>query len=316
MRRAEHVGQAMGSDLHIIVYAGGAGADSLANLAVTRIALLEDCWSRFRPESELNRLNARAGWGETAVSDDLLSLVHACAEAHAWSGGDVDATVLASMVAMGYVQDFATVRAAELPLDWQPQPAGGMDAIVIGGGHGGGHHTVTLPSGTGLDPGAIGKGLAADIVSAEIMGAGATAVLISLGGDIVTRGTPPDQSAWIVSMRDDRDPSRPEIQTILLSGAHRAVATSSTLRRRWATRHHVVDPGTGLPVQSDVVQATVVAESGVLAEAGATVALIRGTRCAPWLIERGCTPYLLRTCAPSTPPMQPTPSTPIPRQHV
>lgn len=311
MTRAEHLGQAMGGDLHVIVYASDAGADSLANLAVTRIALLEDCWSRFRSGSELNRLNARAGCGAIPVSDDLLSLVHACAQAHAWSGGDVDATVLASMVAMGYVQDFATIRAGALPSHWEPRPAGGMDTVAIGsvrhGGQGGGHATVALPSGTGLDPGAIGKGLAGDIVAAEIMGAGATAVLICLGGDVVTRGTPPDQPAWTVSMRDDRDASRPEIQTILLSGSHRAVATSSTLRRRWATRHHVVDPSTGLPVQSDVVQATVVAESGVLAEAGATVALIRGTPCVPWLLERGCTPYLLR---PSTTP------TPISRQHV
>ena len=152
---------------------------------------------------------------------------------------------------------------------------------------------IALDAGVGLDPGAIGKGLAGDIVSAEIAASGAQAVLVSIGGDVVTRGTPPDLGEWRISLRDDRTDAREEFAVITLSGDQRAVATSSRLRRRWAARHHILDPFTGSPVEGDVVQATVIADSGWRSEAGATLALVRGSASASWLAEHGCTAYLL-----------------------
>ncbi len=276
----------MGSDLHVLVWAPGAVAERLADLAVRRIDLLEACWSRFRPDSELNRLNARAGRGPSAVSEDLHRLVTACARAYRWSAGDVDASVLASMLALGYRDDFAAVLMA-LPADLPPRRAPGLSGVQIA------ERTVSLPAGVGLDPGAVGKGLAGDIVTAEIHAAGARAVLVGLGGDVVTRGVPPDTGSWRISMRDDRHTGCGEVRVIDVAAGCGAVATSSTLRRRWAGRHHVLAPQTGRPAHSDTVQATVLADCGWRAEAAATVALIRGSASVPWLAERGCTAYLL-----------------------
>lgn len=286
MQRAELHGRAMGSNLHVIVWARSS-ADRLAELAVRRVELLEQCWSRFRPDSELNLLNARAGHGAVPLSDDLYRLVSTMLEAYSWSEGDVDATVLGGIVAMGYDADFETIRATPMSPSWERVPGQGMDHVSVHEG------TASLPRGVGLDPGAIGKGLAGDIVIEEIAAAGAHAVLVSIGGDIVTHGTPHDTGEWRISLRDDRTVAREEIDVITLSGDGRAVATSSILRRRWAARHHVVDPRTGSPVDSDAVQATVVADCGWRAEAGATVALVRGSASAPWLAARGCTAHLL-----------------------
>jgi thiamine biosynthesis lipoprotein len=286
MQRVELRGGAMGSDLHIIVWAPS-HADRLAALAVRRIELLEQCWSRFRPDSELNRLNSLAGNGPVAVSDDLGRLVGALIAACEWSDGDVDASVLAGMVAMGYDRDFASVIATPLPPTWDCHAGAGMAGVRLHDG------TVSIPRGVGLDPGAIGKGLAGDIVTAEIADAGAVAVLVGIGGDVVTSGTPPDSGTWHVSVRDDRTTARTEIDVLPLSETSAAVATSSILRRRWSGRHHVLDPRSGRPVHSDIVQATVVARTGWLAEAGATVAIARGAACLDWLSERGCTAYLL-----------------------
>ena len=288
MQRAELRGRAMGGDLHVVVWASGS-ADRLAQLAARRVELLEQCWSRFRPDSELNMLHARAGPGAVPVSEDLHRLVSALVEAWSWSEGDVDATVLGAMVAMGYDRDFGSIEAAPMPPSWERVPGSGLGSVGV---HAGG---VSLPRGIGLDPGAIGKGLAGDIVTAEIADTGASAVLVGIGGDVVTRGVPPDAGEWRVSLRDDRTPGRDEIGAIALSGDARAVATSSTLRRRWAGRHHVLDPGTGSPAHSDVVQASVVSDCGWRAEAGATVALVRGSASAAWLAERGCAAYLLES---------------------
>ena len=286
MERAEVHGRAMGSDLHIVVWARSS-ADRLAELAVRRVELLELCWSRFRPDSELNLLNARAGHGAVPVSDDLHRLVSTMLEAYSWSEGDVDATVLGGMVAMGYDADFETIRASPMSPSWERVPGQGMSRVGLGEG------TVSLPRGIGLDPGAIGKGLAGDIVTEEIAAAGAHAVLVSIGGDVVTLGTPHDTGEWRISLRDDRTAAREEIDVITLSGDGRAVATSSILRRRWAARHHIIDPRSGSPVEGDVVQGTVVSDCGWRAEAGATVALVRGSTSAPWLAARGCTAHLL-----------------------
>jgi len=291
MQRAERRGRAMGGDLHVVLWAPHSAAEQLADLAVRRIELLESCWSRFRPGSELNRLNARAGQGYVEVSEDLRRLVAVCSDAFAWSAGDVDATVLGSMVAMGYSDDFTRVATA-LPASWVPRPAAGMAGVRIG------PRSVSLPVGVGLDPGGVGKGLAGEIVTTEITDAGAGAVLVSLGGDVVTRGTPPGSDGWRISMRDDRLDAPTEVRMLELRGAQRAVATSSTLRRRWAGRHHVVNPRTGLPTDADVVQATVVADCGWRAEAAATVALVRGSACTGWLAGLGCTAYLLGPAVP------------------
>ena len=273
----------MGSDLHVIVWGPGTAADRLADLAVLRVQLLEACWSRFRPNSELNRLNARAGAGEIAVSDDLHRLVTACVAAYAWSEGDLDASVLPSVMALGYRHDFGS---AAMAFPMTPVPAPGMAQVRVG------EAWVALPSGLGLDPGAVGKGLAGDMVTEDIHSAGAHAVLVGIGGDVVTRGLPPDANSWLVSMRDDRRDGV-EIRALRLDARNRAVATSSTLRRRWPGAHHVVHPRTGRPTDSDVVQATVLADCGWHAEAAATVAVVRGMSCAGWLVGHGCTPHLL-----------------------
>ena len=277
----------MGSDLHIIVWAHSA-AGRLADLAVRRVDILEQCWSRFRADSELNLLHLRAGQGSVPVSGDLHLLVSRMQEAHAWSDGDVDATVHAGMVSMGYDTDFATVVSTPVPSTWLPKPGLGMAGVLLHDG------VVSLPRGVALDPGALGKGLAGDIVTAELASAGATAVLVSIGGDVVTHGTPPDAQGWRISLRDDRTCQRSELDVITLSATRRAVATSSILRRRWSGRHHVLDPQSGLPTESGVVQASVVADCGWRAEAGATLALVRGRDSIEWLRDRGCTAYLLQ----------------------
>lgn len=277
----------MGSDLHVVTWATGAAAERLADLAVTRIEILEQCWSRFRPDSELNRLNSAAGCGPVTVSEDMHRLVHTLIRAWEWSEGDVDATVLGGMVSLGYDEDFAVVAALSPLHRGAVTPAPGMHHVVLGA------DSVALPAGTGLDPGAVGKGLAGDIATAELAAAGAHAVLIGIGGDVVTHGTPPDSDHWRVSMRDDRHPRCDEVRVVELAGDQRAVATSSVLRRRWADHHHVLVPGTGRPTDGDVVQATVVADRGWRAEAAATLALVRGGDGAAWLAARGCTAYLL-----------------------
>lgn len=289
--------RAMGTDCHVLVDAGDdvLEADLLA-LAQRRVDLLEQCWSRFRPDSELSMMNALAGRGPQPVSADYLLLVTRMREAWELSGGLFDPTVLASMTALGYDADFSVVAARTSASDIDVMPAPGMTAVLIDEADG----TVGLPAGIGLDPGAIGKGLAADVIAEEIHGIGARAVLINLGGDISIAGTL--EAPWSIGVDDERLPRDLADRTLRVLefplGTDRiGIATSTTLKRRWAQgrRHHVIDPRTGAMSRTDLVQVTVADSAAWRAEVVATTALLQDSRDALAWLEASGAPALLVT---------------------
>jgi FAD:protein FMN transferase len=136
---------------------------------------------------------------------------------------------------------------------------------------------VRLPAGTGFDPGGIGKGLAADIVIDELLAAGAAGACVNLGGDLRVAGSSPNGDAWTIAIE------HPSIEEAVAHiGLHAgAVATSTTLRRRWTvdgqSRHHLIDPVTGEPSDSDLELTTVIAAEAWIAEVLAKAVLLRGS---------------------------------------
>ncbi len=267
---AERRFTAMGTDAHLIVV--GEGADHLADVARARIEQLEARWSRFRPTSEITQVNAAAGsW--VPVSGDTVLLVARGIEAWRLSAGFVDCTLLEQLEAAGYDRTFADLppaRAADdLPSTGVVSLLGPMDIEVSA-------DAVRLPAGLGFDPGGIGKGLAADLVSDELVRAGADGVCVNLGGDLRVRGEAPDGRGWTVSIDHPGHPA-----AIALVGlADGAVATSTTLRRRWVVdgveQHHLIDPRTGAPSSTDLALVAVVAGSAWMAEVLAKAVLLRG----------------------------------------
>jgi len=259
--------RAMGSDAHVILV--GAPAE-LTSWAQQRIEQLEAMWSRFLPTSEISVLNAEAGrWVE--VSEETARLVSTAVAAWRLTGGTCDATVLGDVIRAGYDRSFDELG---------PRQSGGSSSLVIGctdieiDGS-----SVRLPAGVGFDPGGIGKGLAADLVCAELMAAGAAGACVNLGGDVRVSGAAPDGDGdgWTIAV-DHAQVELPFARVGILDGA---VATSTSLLRRWlvggSLRHHLIDPSTGLPTDSDLAHVTVLAHDAWAAEALAKAILIRGS---------------------------------------
>ena len=263
--------RAMGTDCQVLV-AAPAHESTLLGLAIQRVELLEQSWSRFRPDSELCRLNARAGLAPVQVSADVLILADRMAQAWHLTDGLFDPTVLASMVALGYDADLATVVARVVPAadDVVVQPAPGMQGVIVDDID----STVQLPAGVGIDPGAIGKGLGADIVVDELLGAGATGVLVNLGGDISVGGSLDER--WVIAIEDPGTDVPAALVTLPLGVGRAGIATSTTSKRRWAAgrRHHIIDPRTGSMAENDIAQATVVSDRAWRAEVLATTAML------------------------------------------
>jgi len=270
----------MGSDAHVLIVGGSPG---LLGRARRRVEDLERRWSRFRPDSEISRLNDRAGADPQPVSAETLLLLERAVDAWRLTDGRFDPTVLGDVLRAGYTTSFdepAFDEAAASPSD-DCRLTRGCAAIELDPSA----RTARLPAGVGVDPGGIGKGLAADLVVAELLEDGADGACVNLGGDVRVAGTPPAAS-WVVAVEH---PWRPDPAAVvhLRDGA---VATSSRLRRRWTTddgpAHHLIDPERGRPVDARVATATAVAAHGWQAEAFAKAAFVAGPLAGLDLLER------------------------------
>jgi thiamine biosynthesis lipoprotein len=258
--------RAMNSDIELVAY--GVSAERRLSRAERWLAAYEDRYSRFRLLSELSRLNASAGRPFHA-SGGLFALVSLSLDYARRSGGLFDPTVLKQLLAAGYDRSFellsgSSVRGAQRPVtkgDWRDVE---LDPAT---------RTILLPEETGIDLGGIGKGWAVDRM-ASMLGRPS---MVNGGGDIYLSGAPVGEDAWRVGVAD---PFHPEQDLAVLKVVDRGVATSSSLKRRWQSsnlvQHHLIDPRTGRPSDSDAVQVTVVAPNGVLADFHAKVALLHG----------------------------------------
>jgi thiamine biosynthesis lipoprotein len=277
--------EVMGTTARVLVR--GAGAGLLAARARDRLRDLERRWSRFRADSEISRMNAASGLH--CVSRETFTLVERAVWAWRATGGRFDPTVLDAVVAAGYDRSFELLAGHTADVDGAPAAVPGCAGIVLVRGA----RLVHLPPGVHLDPGGIGKGLAADLVAEELRRAGATAACVDVGGDVRVFGAPATDG-WSIDVED------PATGAVVgrLGIADGAAATSSRVRRRWQTtdgpRHHLVDPATGRPAATGVDTVTVVAGEAWRAEVLAKAALLGGPRTGAALVaEHGAAALLL-----------------------
>ncbi len=258
----------MGGAAHVLVV----GGRDLTQAAHDRILDLEARWSRFRADSELSLLNGMPGM-PIIVSPETYELVDKAVFGWRQTRGRFDPTMLPALVAVGYDRSFELLAADSRQAALSQRAAPGCAGIVLDPAD----HTVTLPLGVTIDPGGIGKGLAADIVVRELRAAGADGAMVNLGGDVRVVGRSPEGIGWTVSVEDPFDESSELTRVHLVDGA---VATSSRLLRRWrrngADVHHLIDPATGGSMDGDVAAVTVVAGEAWWAEIMAKAAFAAG----------------------------------------
>jgi len=270
--RGESRFRAMGTDCQIVVLDGG--DDDLA-AAQAEVHRLEALWSRFRPDSELSGINAQAGRALPASAETRM-LARRALRAERLTAGRFDPLMGADLVALGYDRDHGALPApagpsATVVMTPVVRPRGAQLRLDECTG------LVTVPAGRALDPGGIGKGLAADMVTAGLIRRGVGGALVNLGGDIRCRGITPS-GGWRIGIDDPRDPEASSVATVNLSRG--AVCTSGVRKRRWVrsdgtVAHHLLDPDTGAPTDAEVASVSVIAPLGWMAEA-LTKALILG----------------------------------------
>ncbi len=258
----------------------GGGPDPGEAVTVARMRLLQGhlLLSRFLPASELSRLNEEPA--ATAPATPLMRhFVAAAAEAGERSRGLVDATLLDQIEAAGYRRSLERSAGsislrealAGAPRRRPATPSASREWRRLRVDDAAG--TVTRPPGLRLDSGGVAKGLLADLVAAGLRER--PQYVVDCCGDLCIGGTGSVPRTVLV----EGPFGEGTIHEIELADG--AVATSGISRRAWrhpdgSIGHHLLDPGSGLPAFTGLVQVTALAPTARLAEVLAKTALLSG----------------------------------------
>ncbi len=260
MEEHHHSFRAMNTDIDVFVV-----ADRRPSEAFLSVALLfeqqEQRFSRFRESSLLSRFNR----GETIHEPWFAAALRLAFELHTETLGLVNPAVLPSLTSAGYDTSFENVRGGR-PTPSPVPPLG--EAVHLDG------ERCTLLKGQ-IDLGGIVKGWTVDL-AIEHLRQSFSGALVNAGGDMKALGSDAEGEGWFVEIEPPPDMRGSSGR---LSGA---LATSSVLRRRWisdsgAPAHHLIDPRTGLPSTSGLLQVSVRAPNCARAEAWSKAVLIGGT---------------------------------------
>lgn len=264
-----------------VVVDDAAALDEAVGIVTAMVREIDEVCSRFRPDSELSRLNLRAGGDDVPLSPLLEEALVAALETAAMTDGLVDPTVGGCIEELGYTVTFRDLPADGPPLVLSVRRISGWRSL----GYDPIAHTLQLPASTGIDLGASGKAWAADRAATTVAEKLGVAALVDCGGDVAVRGQAP-AGGWPVKVAADVDTSDGQHITIYDGG----LATSGTTARRWrrggVELHHIIDPSTGLPANTCWAMVSVAAATCVEANAAATAALILDAQAPAWLAER------------------------------
>ena len=270
--------KAMGCQFKLWLEADTHFPNQLLADAETMINDIERILTRFDPASELNRLNALPRqW--VKVSSTLWEAVSVAKQMALRTGGLYDPTMLTAVEDAGYDVSYEQIiaggyrpSAAKPTLNrvtglWQSLQFR-RDPLEI-----------WLPEGARLDLGGVGKGFAAWQVVDFLQDYGPC--LVDAGGDLSAGDAPYGLCGWPVVITAPLSGLYSEARDVIgLWLRHESLATSGIDYRRWKRNgqesHHIIDPRTGIPAETDVISVSVLATDAVEAEALATAALVGG----------------------------------------
>jgi thiamine biosynthesis lipoprotein len=275
--------RAMNTDIHLSIIAPEPGFH--VRMVEESFYYFEQLLSRFRPDSELSRLNESQGLVFRA-SHDFFAAVEAALWAAQQTSGIYDPTILGYLEAAGYdrtfgavpnprplLKDSISVESFPVSLSRFGRLLASFDYNYIGLDPF--TQNILLPPGLRMDLGGMGKGWTVDRVADLLCDKGH--FLLNAGGDLYAYGSPGPERGWDVRLAH---PLVPDLDYASLRVDHGAVTTSTIARRRWKKdgiiQHHLIDPRTGLPARTDVISASVIAGRAFTAEIFAKTALILG----------------------------------------
>jgi thiamine biosynthesis lipoprotein len=263
--------RAMGSEMLAVLENETDSPPSLLDEVPAWFEEWEQVLSRFRSTSELSRLNQTFDQ-PVEVSDTLWDVFQYALSAENITNGLVTPTVLDALLEAGYSQSFDNLPRYQSGYGLQVPSAVNPLTVVTWDEK---SQTICLPYGVHLDFGGVAKGWTAHQTVERLKKHGPA--LMNAAGDIAISSSLTDGALWQIGVSNPFAPDT-DFETLHLKRC--GVATSGRDRRRWSQnglpRHHIIDPSTGQPAETNVMTATIVAPTVMEAEAAAKAALILG----------------------------------------
>ena len=265
-----HSSQIYALDTVIDLTAYGENAQQAINAATEEIYRLEKLLSVTDENSDIYKLNNASG-KELTLNPDTCRIIELAKNASAQTQGKFDPTIYPVLKLWGFTEDEYSVPA-------KAEIASAMKSVDYKNITLGIDHTVSLQNGAQIDLGGIAKGYIADKAANAMKAAGCTSGLISLGGNVRTIGEKADGTAWNIGIKEPDGNSY--FATVTLQ-EDRSVITSGAYQRNFTkdgvTYHHIIDPKTGKPADSEALSVTIIGKDGALCDALSTALYIGGT---------------------------------------
>ena len=252
--------------------------NAVLNDALEECGRYERLLSRTVEGSDVWRVN-HAGGAPVEVSDDTVVLLNTARQVSELSGGAFDVTIAPVSTMWDFTSGAAIVPDAEAIAE----AAALVDysRVEVDG------NTVTLPEGMMIDLGGIAKGYIADALKQYLIKRGVESAVLSFGGNIVCIGLKPEGAPWKVGIQDIDKPTGEYMLVAQNYGG--STVTSGIYERGFEAGgvyyHHILDPGTGWPVQNELASVTIFSDSSMWGDALATAAFALGTEGGTKLIE-------------------------------
>ncbi len=269
-------------DTYMTLTAYGERSSQALDAAEDEIRRLDKLLSTGDENSEVSRINSSGGG---TVSEDTAALLGYSKRIFEETEGSFDITVYPLMKLWGFTEEKQSVPDEEKIKSALADT--GFDKLDYSGGR------LTLGKGQGIDFGGIAKGYTSGRVMKIFEEYGIGSGIISLGGNVQCCGKKQDGSLWRCGITDPDNPGDSSMLAGIVSVSDKAVITSGGYERFFTengkTYHHIMDPATGYPSDSDLVSVTIVSSDATLADGLSTACFVMGMEnaCAYWRAHSG-----------------------------
>ena len=256
-------------DTYMNIACCGKNAEEAADAAVSEIKRIDALLSITSESGSIHRLNET---GNAKVGEETAKIIERALDIHNKTGGAFDITVLPLMELWGFTSgNYRVPEAGEIASALERI---GSEKLTLSGDE------VSLGGASGIDLGGIAKGYTSDRLIELFKENGLTSACVSLGGNVQCLGAKTDGSAWRCGIVHPFKKDSGEYLGIV-SVIDKAVITSGSYERNFTGEngvryHHIIDPKTGYPAETGLASVTIVAESGILADALSTACYIMG----------------------------------------
>jgi thiamine biosynthesis lipoprotein len=261
--------RALGSEIFVTLVGRADDFAAIFTEITQKITDFEARFSRFLPDSELSLFNVAAG-EKNKISPEFREILLAAHGMARETDGIFNPFILPNLQQAGYKGSWPTPANFHEKLDFSERSITKIDELEIG------KDFAKIPAGTALDFGGIGKGFLLDKLSDFLLTKNLAGFWLSLGGDIAMFGKDADGENWQVEVASADDDEKTVATVENADQKLLFVATSGITKRKGENWHHLIDPRTEKPADTDILTTTVTAKTGVAADIFAKSIVIAG----------------------------------------